>query len=420
MVRLNWTLTKGEMKKLYNIICSETFCLSLVCLSFLSLIATIVLFIFYSEWTWSNIIDEEKLGQFGDFTGGLIGTLLAFTASLLYFIALKEQQKDVRTNQKSLDSQIEEFRNQVSELQESRRVSEKQLDAMSLQQFENHFYAYFSIYQKVKDFIYSSNGGNITITDFLEKLNDEIKNNALRKQTESKGYLITKKSYEKLFVMYRNQFAHYFRTLYRLVEIVVSCCAPKLDDRTKMKYIKIIRSQLSDSELLLIHYNCMSDYAENSRNLFYEYNLMKHLSPVHKYEIQNRCALKPKEIVIMEKFVDSCKPFIINFINRICASPDTQNAEREYPLLNIILKEEYIDNVQFKLIFKSPNATTKKIGDLFLHVLYDLLFFSHYKIDVDDYITHVTYCELDTKYECHSYILSETDIVKFIIDKDDE
>ena len=126
------------MKKLYNIICSETFCLSLVCLSFLSLIATIVLFIFYSEWTWSNIIDEEKLGQFGDFTGGLIGTLLAFTASLLYFIALKEQQKDVRTNQKSLDSQIEEFRNQVSELQESRRVSEKQLDAMSLQQFENH------------------------------------------------------------------------------------------------------------------------------------------------------------------------------------------------------------------------------------------------------------------------------------------
>ena len=350
----------------------------------------------------------------------MIGTLLAFAASLLYFIALKEQQKDVRTNQKSLDSQIEEFRNQVSELQESRRVSEKQLDAMSLQQFENHFYAYFSIYQKVKDFIYSSNGGNITITDFLEKLNDEIKNNALRKQTESKGYLITKKSYEKLFVMYRNQFAHYFRTLYRLVEIVVSCCAPKLDDRTKMKYIKIIRSQLSDSELLLIHYNCMSDYAENSRNLFYEYNLMKHLSPVHKYEIQNRCALKPKEIVMMEKFVDSCKPFIINFINRICASPDTQNAEREYPLLNIILKEEYIDNVQFKLIFKSPNATTKKIGDLFLHVLYDLLFFSHYKIDVDDYITHVAYSELDTKYECHSYILSETDIVKFIIDKDDE
>lgn len=251
-------------------------------------------------------------------------------------------------------------------------------------------------------------------------MNDEIKNNALRKQTESKGYLITKKSYEKLFVMYRNQFAHYFRTLYRLVEIVVSCCAPKLDDRTKMKYIKIIRSQLSDSELLLIHYNCMSDYAENSRNLFYEYNLMKHLSPVHKYEIQNRCALKPKEIVMMEKFVDSCKPFIINFINRICASPDTQNAEREYPLLNIILKEEYIDNVQFKLIFKSPNATTKKIGDLFLHVLYDLLFFSHYKIDVDDYITHVAYSELDTKYECHSYILSETDIVKFIIDKDDE
>lgn len=408
------------MKKLYKIICSETFCLSLVCLSFFSLIVAIALFVFFSDWAWSRIIDEEKLGQFGDFAGGLIGTLLAFAASLLYFIALKEQQKDVRTNQKSLDSQIEEFRNQVCELQESRRISEKQLDAMSLQQFENHFYAYFSIYQKVKDLIYSSKGGNVTISNFLKELNNEIKNNAICKQTESEGYLSTKKSYEKLFVMHRNQFAHYFRTLYRLVEIVVSCCIPKLDDRTKMKYIKIIRSQLSDSELLLIHYNCMSDYAENSRNLFYEYNLMKHLSPVHKYEIQNRCTLKPNNIVTMEKFVDSCKPFIINFINKICASPDAQNGELEYPLINVILKAEYIDNVQFKLIFKSPNAATKKIGDLFLHVLYDLLFFCHYRIYVDDYITHMAYSKLDTKYECHSYILSETNIIKFIIDKDDE
>lgn len=375
---------------------------------------------FFSDWTCSKIIDEEKFGQFGDFTGGLIGTLLAFSASLLYFIALKEQQKDVRTNQKSLDSQIEEFRNQVSELQESRRISEKQLETMSLQQFENHFYAYFAIYQKAKDFIYSSNEKDITISHFLEKLNDEIKSNISYKQSEREGYLATKKAYEKLFVMYRNQFAHYFRTLYRLVEIVASCRVPKLDDRTKMKYIKIIRSQLSDLELLLIHYNCMSDYAGKSRNLFYEYNLMKHLSPVHKYEIQNRCALKPNEIVTMEKFVDSCKPFIINFINKICASPDPQNGESEYPLINVILKVEYIDNVRFKLIFKSPNATTKKIGDLFLYVLYDLLFFCHYRIYVDDYITHIAYCELDTKYECHSYILSETNIVKFIIDKDDE
>lgn len=407
------------MKKLYNIICSEAFCLSLVCLSFLSLIVAIVLFVCYSDWTWSKIIDEEKLGQFGDFTGGLIGTLLAFTASLLYFIALKEQQKDVQTNQKSLDSQIEEFKKQVNELQESRKISEKQLEAMSLQQFENHFYAYFAIYQKAKDFIYSSNEKDITISHFFKKLNDEIKRNISYKQSEREGYLATKKAYEKLFVMYRNQFAHYFRTLYRLVEIVTSCRIPTLDDRAKMKYIKIIRSQLSDLELLLIHYNCMSDYAGKSKDLFYKYNLLKHLSPVHKYEIQNRCDLQSDEIIIMEKFCDLCTPDIISFINKVCDSPDIQNIEYEYPLINAILKEEYDENIQFTLMLKWP-ITTPKVGELFLHVLYDLLFFSHYHIDVDDYIMHTSYSEIGSRCECHSYILNDTNIVKFIIDKDDE
>ena len=64
------------------------------------------MFVGFSGWQFSCIIDEEKIAQFGDFTGGFIGTLLAFAASLLYFIALKEQQKDVKTNQISLERNL--------------------------------------------------------------------------------------------------------------------------------------------------------------------------------------------------------------------------------------------------------------------------------------------------------------------------
>ena len=42
-----------------------------------------------------QILDEAKVAQFGDFVGGVVGTLLAFVAAILYYVALKEQRKDI-------------------------------------------------------------------------------------------------------------------------------------------------------------------------------------------------------------------------------------------------------------------------------------------------------------------------------------
>ena len=97
------------VNKIKAIIFSENFSLCIVAFSFVMLIASIVMFVGFSGWQFSCIIDEEKIAQFGDFTGGFIGTLLAFAASLLYFIALKEQQKDVKTDQVSLERQISQL-----------------------------------------------------------------------------------------------------------------------------------------------------------------------------------------------------------------------------------------------------------------------------------------------------------------------
>ena len=97
------------VNKIKAIIFSENFSLCIVAFSFVMLIASVIIFVGFSGWQFSCIIDEEKIAQFGDFTGGFIGTLLAFAASLLYFIALKEQQKDVKTDQVSLERQISQL-----------------------------------------------------------------------------------------------------------------------------------------------------------------------------------------------------------------------------------------------------------------------------------------------------------------------
>lgn len=130
---------------------SEKFGITIVFISSVFLFLTTIVFIIFGSWKFSTVLSEEKIAQFGDFVGGVIGTLLAFAASILYYIALKEQQKDVRINRKSLSKQIEEFSNQVEELQLSRKVYEEQQKTMRVQQFETNFYSYFEIYLKVKN-----------------------------------------------------------------------------------------------------------------------------------------------------------------------------------------------------------------------------------------------------------------------------
>ena len=97
------------------------------------LIVSAIIFVLFGNWEFSAILDEAKIGQFGDFVGGVIGSLFAFVGVILYYVALKAQHEDVRTNKnalelqmKALNQQIEEFKAQTEELQETRKVYEEQ------------------------------------------------------------------------------------------------------------------------------------------------------------------------------------------------------------------------------------------------------------------------------------------------------
>lgn len=305
------------MEKLKKIFFSETFCFIIVLTSIIGLVLAAIVFLFCSSWKFSGTIDEAVIGQFGDFVGGVIGTLLAFAASLLYFIALKEQQKDVKTNQDALNQQIEEFSKQVEELEKSREVNQRQLDTMALQQYESTFYSYFNIYTQVKDKI-SNKGKEHPLQSVIGKLKGAIKQERLENMSSIEAHTYAIDEYCKLFVSNRSDISHYFRTLYRLLTIADSCPLNDDNGNAKMKYIKIIRSQLSDDELLLIYYNCHSTYAGKSRRLISEYNLLKHLSPIHKFEILNRFQIEYDVVIRIENFYDMVSPHIVRFINFVC------------------------------------------------------------------------------------------------------
>lgn len=92
-------LTLKLLVKFRRLLYVESFSVIIVAIAFLVLPVSAFLFILLGDWHFSLTMSEEKVGQFGDFVGGFIGTILAFAASLLYLLALREQRKDVRINQ---------------------------------------------------------------------------------------------------------------------------------------------------------------------------------------------------------------------------------------------------------------------------------------------------------------------------------
>ena len=186
-----------------------------------------------------------------------------------------------------------------------------------------------------------------------------------------------------------------------------------------MKYIKIIRSQLSEEELLILYYNSHSPYAGESKNLLYQYNILKHLSPLRKYEIANRFKCQMDDIICIERFYDEISPIIKDFINKICDDPEECIIEHLHEKLNLLVKLEYDENITIALIDKGRMKQFKLLCDIFMCLLYDLLFNSQFigyrgRIGKDDSVIP------ETDYTQVRFTIDNTIIQKMIIDKDDE
>ena len=87
------------------------------------------------DFNYENKINSEKFGQFGDFLGGVVGSLWALAGVLLFYKALSEQREDIKTNKQALklqvealNQQVEQFKIQTGELESSRKVYEQQLN----------------------------------------------------------------------------------------------------------------------------------------------------------------------------------------------------------------------------------------------------------------------------------------------------
>jgi hypothetical protein len=351
---------------------------------------SIFVFLYFGNWQFSKYLSEEKIGQFGDFVGGVIGSILALVGIILYYIALREQRKDIKINQealrlqiKALEQQITEFKEQKEELKESRKVYEKQSKTMEIQQFESNFYSFFNIYLKIKNDLISY--CTTKVKDFFkEKYNILKEKCSMENENHFNCHKKTQDAFRDIYLDDRGHFSQYFKTVYRLIKIIDSS---NLTDEEKHRYCKIVRSQISDYELLILYYNYHSDFGKGVQSLVLNYNLLKHVPLLSKIEFCNKFSYDSNKINTLVDFTERLFLLLKENVNKASdIESEAVDASETF--------EEYDINISVKidtdlLIECSFNVNTDKnnfpfedkiFQDFIEQFLYNTFYYSQFSV----------------------------------------
>lgn len=201
-------------------------------------------------------INLTSAGTFGDFVGGFIGTIFAFVGLLLLYETLSLQRKEFAASK----------------------------DVFVKQQFDNTFFELLGLYRQIVEDIEIPNLIPITGKNFFESEMLTLQNQFVTQRAFSYNRKTAIKNYMNFYVGYKNITSVYFKTLYRIYSLIDSSDL-KPDD--KKAYSKILRAQLSESELFFIRYNAMTDHGKKSAKYINKYNFLKHLSHFELLEFKD-------------------------------------------------------------------------------------------------------------------------------------
>ena len=168
--------------------------------------------------------------------------------------------------------QSQELAAQRKELRLTRRAMESQNHVLGRQLFENTFFSMLNTLNEIINSIDLINSENEQITSgrdcfrvFYTRLT-RIYRNAVGTEKRKLDY-----SYCKFWKDHQSELGHYFRYLYRAFIILSE------SEHTEEYHVKLLRSQLSNQELLLLFYNCLSENGEKFKILAENFELFDNM-----------------------------------------------------------------------------------------------------------------------------------------------
>ena len=203
----------------------------------------------------------KDLGTFGDFIGGTLNPVLTFLTFMGLLITIVLQQTELR------ESRVE--------LSRSATALESQLDATDRQNFETTFFQMLTLHNTIVssiDLVYTRSESKQHGRDCFEKFYENFKDAYLFVGGDDEQEHL-QQAYDRFWKDRQQDLAHYYRYLYNVLRFVHDYEGIK----NKAAYVKLLRAQLSDYELVLLFYTALNRHGINYWLYIHEYQLLDNL-----------------------------------------------------------------------------------------------------------------------------------------------
>lgn len=327
----------SEKNNIWEKVFTEKAGFILVVAGFVVIIGAIIAFVFFSRWSFSRTIDEAIVGQFGDFVGGVVGTLFALAGVVLYYVALTEQRKDLKINHDNLllqtdalKQQIEEFKAQKEEMAETRKVYEQQTalfqeqtnlyreqsEAMKKQAEEAKNQTAIYLVEQFDASFYPLLNLICTAQQENVKIIEDIKSRIQSKVDKNEDI---NKAYEKILKEYKDQYQTQGEPIRRLFDMITQMVrlihnAPMLNEEKKKHYISILHSQLRGCTNVVLFYHLFSETEKNEKPLYHQSGFFEELNFMQRCEF---ATLYPSHLYLsLGKFARELASFISKSLDK--------------------------------------------------------------------------------------------------------
>lgn len=222
---------------------------------------------------YNPVYSHEKWAQFGDFFGGVLNPIYALLAFIALLYTINLQRTELRHARN-------EFRRSADALIDQGKSIEKQ-------NFESTFFHLLNTHNNIVSSIdlHSDKGKVTTGRDcfrvFYTRLTKIFRQNQQRFVNKTDRQMLDS-AYRTFWKDHQTELGHYFRYLFNIIRF--------LDESqySEGPYIKFLRAQLSDQELLLLFYNCLSPQGAPFIEYVYRYELFDNLPKLRLLENQHQ------------------------------------------------------------------------------------------------------------------------------------
>ena len=238
----------------------------------LIIISIIVFAIHRDYFLWSESFNEKVFGTFGDFVGGFLGTIVAFITMILLIKTL-QNQIEVNGNVIITNNNVVNTNNRLVD------TSLKQIHQTDAILFDSKFNAYMKAYQDaLLSYRQENKAGRVCLDSLADCYRTEFRSELKYIQRSEAAV----KSFGEFYARNRLPMSVHMRTLYLLMKMIND--DTNIDENTRVHYAKLVRGQLSESEMFLMRYNSYGSYGQNMQVLVNRFNLLKHLPMMNLLE----------------------------------------------------------------------------------------------------------------------------------------